>query len=232
MLKGERPEPYLSPSRERKIVCQLCAPRAQREGWIRESANPAMPVQAPRPRERKRLFRLRRRPSSLDQPADSVDALYANGRDGVAGERDGEDESGKLAVRLPRRRFRGPRHVRAVPTSADLKMERAVELFNGSEHPRRVAGIARSLGTPQVNAFASRPSAAEVSLTVAWDISWYQYVVDLSDTDDPIRLEARGHELSELSEEVCDWNAHAKADGTLVLGVPVIADGDQPDEGL
>jgi hypothetical protein len=57
-------------------------------------------------------------------------------------------------------------------------------------------------------------------------------VVDLSDTDDPIRLEARGHELSELSKEVCDWNAHAKADGTLVLGVPVTADGDQPDEGL
>src|SRR3712207_8579577 len=34
-------------------------------------------------------------------------------------------------------------HVRAVPTNAELKMVRAIDVFNGSEHPRTVAGVAR-----------------------------------------------------------------------------------------
>ena len=41
-----------------------------------------------------------------------------------------------------------PRHVRAVPTNAELKMERALDVFNASEHPRTVAGVARTLGAP------------------------------------------------------------------------------------
>ena len=43
---------------------------------------------------------------------------------------------------------RRPRHVRAVPTNADLKMERALEVFNASDHTRTVGGVARSLGAP------------------------------------------------------------------------------------
>ena len=46
------------------------------------------------------------------------------------------------------RPVREPRHVRAVPTSTEHKVSSAVELFNASEHPRTVAGIARSLGLP------------------------------------------------------------------------------------
>ena len=57
----------------------------------------------------------------------------------------------------PRRRAR-PRHVRAVPTNAELKMERALDVFNASEHPRTVGGVARSLGAPAVSrAPARRP---------------------------------------------------------------------------
>src|SRR5207302_299914 len=43
---------------------------------------------------------------------------------------------------------REPRHVRAVPTSPEQKVASAIHLFNGSEHPRTVAGVARSLGAP------------------------------------------------------------------------------------
>src|SRR5204863_2857876 len=57
MLKGEWAEPYLTPSRERRLVCQLCAPHAQREGWIRESAAPNAPAQPQRPPERRALRR-------------------------------------------------------------------------------------------------------------------------------------------------------------------------------
>src|SRR5438046_5800029 len=44
ILKGERVEPYLAPGGRRKIVCELCVPRADHEGWIRESAQGEMPA--------------------------------------------------------------------------------------------------------------------------------------------------------------------------------------------
>ena len=48
------------------------------------------------------------------------------------------------AASRPRRR--DARHVRAVPTNAQVKVERALELFNNSEHVRTIGGIARTLG--------------------------------------------------------------------------------------
>ncbi len=87
-----------------------------------------------------------------------------------------------------------------MPTNAQLKIGRALELFNTSEHPRTVAGLARTLGAPHAGAATSTASAAEVVLTVAWELSWYQFNVDLSDGRDPVRLRGQGHELSELPE--------------------------------
>jgi hypothetical protein len=221
MLTGERPEPYLAPSRERKLVCQLCAPRAQQEGWIRESANPATPAQPPRPRERRRLFKRRRAPLPGEEP-ESATAPAA-------------PEAGDEAVRRPRilpRRPRDPRHVRAVPTNAQLKVERAVALFNSSEHPRTVAGIARTLGEPRVNATPSRSSQAEVILTVAWDISWYQFAVDLSDSRGPVRMEGRGAEVGELADELRRWNASTGPDGTILLDAAQDSDGEAGNSAL
>ncbi len=40
-------------------------------------------------------------------------------------------------------------------------LERAVEVFNSSEYPRRVAGVARSLGAPQ-------STCARPSISRAW----------------------------------------------------------------
>jgi hypothetical protein len=207
MLKGERPEPYLAPSRERKLVCQLCAPRAQKEGWIRESGNPT-PVQPPRPSERGRFpFRRRRRGEGLsrapssprEDPEPSTNGAHGTGADASPPSRD-------------------PRHVRAVPTSNELKLERAIQLFNSSEHPKTIAGIARTLGEPSVSASTSEPSPAEVMLTVAWELSWYQYSIDLSDTNTPVREHGRGHEIDELPEQARDWNAIADEDGRIAVG--------------
>jgi hypothetical protein len=240
MLKGEHPEPYLAPSRERKLVCQLCAGRAQQEGWIRESANPATPAQPPRSQETKRRFRRGRRAArapvgggeretrSREAP---VDPSANGGGDPARG--DLHERVDLPAERAPLARFRrDPRHVRAVPTNAQLKIERAVALFNGSEHPRTVAGIARTLGSPQVCASTSADSAAEVRLTVAWELSWYQFVVDLSDTNDPVQVEARGHEMSELEPDAQAWNASAAPDGSLLLEEPKGSNGEQDDEHL
>ncbi len=105
-----------------------------------------------------------------------------------------------------------------MPTNAQLKIERALELFNDSEHPRTVAGLARTLGSPHTGAATSSGSAAEVVLTVAWELSWYQFNVDLSDGRDPVRLRGQGHELSELPDESQDWNCQMAEDGTITLG--------------
>lgn len=235
MLKGERAEPYLTPSRERRHVCELCAPRAQQEGWIREAAAPHEPARPQRPPERRGLFRwARRREASSDpvaeappeaEPAPASDAAPArepwqNG--------EGQDLEGATPV-LSRLRKRAagpriPRHVRAVPTNAQLKIDRALDLFNASEHPRTVAGIARTLGTPRASAITSRASAAEVILTVAWELSWYEFTVDLSDASEPVQLRSQGQELNEIPEQALDWNLDTGADGTLA---PATADADE-----
>jgi hypothetical protein len=129
-----------------------------------------------------------------------------------------------------RSRPRSPRHVTAVPTNAQLKIGRALELFNASEHPRTVAGIARTLGIPHASASTSKSSAAEVLLTVAWELSWYQFGVDLSDGREPVRPRGQGQELSELPPETQDWNCTVDPDGRIALenGSAEESEPDQP----
>ncbi|MGH2979530.1 MAG: hypothetical protein ACRDLQ_07820 [Solirubrobacterales bacterium] len=217
MLKGERAEPYLTPSRERRLVCQLCAPRAQREGWIREAAAPEMPARPQRPPERRGLLRRRR----TAKPDPDVDVPVPHPVDptptsGMVDRLDDDEEPRRLLGR--RSRPRSPRHVKAVPTNAQLKIGRALDLFNGSEHPRTVAGIARTLGTPHASASTSKASAAEVLLTVAWELSWYQFGVDLSDGREPVRPRGQGQELSELPAEAQEWNCTVDQNGRIELG--------------
>jgi hypothetical protein len=132
-------------------------------------------------------------------------------------ERLDDDEEPRRLLGL-RSRPRSPRHVKAVPTNAQLKIGRALELFNASEHPRTVAGIARTLGVPHASASTSKSSAAEVLLTVAWELSWYQFGVDLSDGREPVRARGQGQELSELPPDAQEWNCTVEANGRIQLG--------------
>ena len=77
-------------------------------------------------------------------------------------------------------------------------MERALEVFNASDHVRTVGGVARSLGPPAVavRPLADRPSV--VAITVMWELSWYRFEVDLSDEGSGVRREGQGTELGEL----------------------------------
>jgi hypothetical protein len=233
MLKGEVAEPYLLPSRERRFVCELCAPRAQQEGWIRESANPSTPAHPPRPPSRRRLFGRRRggRPEP-DVVAASEDGDAPPPVAGSDGSEPWVPPRGEAPASAEPSTPRDPRHVRAVPTNAQLKIERALDVFNGSEHPATVAGIARTLGPPQVSAVTSEATSAEVVLTVAWELSWYQYVVDLSDTNEPVRMHARGEEIEELAAKHTEWNAEARPDGTLAAGQAEIPDGEEEGEAV
>ena len=105
----------------------------------------------------------------------------------------------------------------AVPTNADLKMARALDLFNASSHRRTVAGVGRSLGAPIV---AVRPSASEgsvVTIAVAWELSWYRFEVDLADEAAGVRLADQGTELDELGAAEHVPNAAADDQGELHL---------------
>jgi hypothetical protein len=206
LLRGEHAETYLATG-ERRQVCELCTARAVHEGWIRESAaSGELPARQPRASGRGSLLsRLRPRRERPHLPPRGGEALVpdpatvAPGLDGLAP--------------LPAQ----PRHVHAVPTNDDLKVARAVELFNGSEHPRTVAGVARSLGSPLVAVHPLREEPSVVSLVVGWELSWYRFEVDLSDEAGGVRVAGQGHELPELAPDQRDWNAVADETGALSL---------------
>jgi hypothetical protein len=112
---------------------------------------------------------------------------------------------------------REPRHVRAVPTNADHKVASAIEAFNMSEHPRTVAGVARSLGLPIVAVRPSESRSSIVEVVVAWELCWYRYEVDLADELQSVRVCAQGTELEELAPEERHPNAVADEYGSLAL---------------
>ena len=213
ILKGERAESYLVPGGERKLVCDLCAARALHEGWIRESGPADLPAGRRRPEQRGSLLgRLRRR-----RPLDP--ALEDGEPEWEAGDAPMPEPPARERTLPPRELPRDPRHVRAVPTTADVKVERALELFNSSEHIRSIGGIMRSLGEPWVAAAPDVAAPSQVDILIAWELSWYRYRVDLGDAGEAVVLLEKGEELDQLEGEPPDWNVQASPDGTLALGV-------------
>ncbi len=197
LLRGETPYVFLAAG-SKKNVCELCTQRASHEGWIREGLDSAtVRSRGHNGRSRSLLARLRPRhpehdDSHHDEPAREPRHVHHHA---------------PPPERPPQREQRS---VHAIPTNADLKMVRALDLFNASAHPRTVAGVARSLGPPIV---AVRPSPTEgsvVTIVVGWELSWYRFEVDLGDEAAGVRVVAQGTELSEL--EPVDQIANAAAD--------------------
>ena len=91
----------------------------------------------------------------------------------------------------------------------------AADLFNASQYRRTVGGIGKSLGMPKVSVVVLSGVNSEVVVTVAWDISWYQYRVS-PESENPVRLEGRGHDPTELETSFTSWNAHMEEDGRVV----------------
>jgi hypothetical protein len=218
ILKGERAEAYLAPGGQRRQVCDLCSVRAQHEGWIRESAAGDMPTRMPRSEPRRGVLgRLRRRPPDPPSPPAPAPPRHTNGAEHV--------EQEEVRPPPPRPRPKDPRHVRAVPTTAQAKVDRALELFNGSSHQRTVAGLARTLGTPFVSAQPDTAQGSQVTVVVAWELSWYRFRVDLGDAADPVTRVENGEELDQIDENLREWNATVDADGRLVEGHAVAGGG-------
>ena len=94
-------------------------------------------------------------------------------------------------------------------------MVEAADIFNSSDYRRTVGGIAKSLGEPRASIMPLSGVSGELIVTVAWDISWYQYRVS-PESAQPVRLAERGHELGELDAGYQQWNARIEQDGRLV----------------
>jgi hypothetical protein len=97
-------------------------------------------------------------------------------------------------------------------------MVEAADLFNASDYRRTVAGIAKSLGEPRVAIVPLSGVSGEQVITIAWDISWYQYRVT-PDSAQPVRLAERGHDPSEIETPYAAWNARLEDDGRLVPNI-------------
>lgn len=240
MLKGERTESYVDADRAPAYVCVLCRPSAERLGWLRSAlmAEGVGVDRGDRRRQRSGLLSRRRgrgaAPSGAHPRETAPPAVQEEGQAALARgpEEEGRTESvpgdpdrsparsAKDALsRLAAPSRRVPRPVRAVPSSPEARFELALDLFNASDHVRTVTSITRSLGAPSVSVGSLSGSAGDVRLTVAWDLSWYQWAVDLTDPEDPVRPLAKGAEVSELDQPARQWNAHADEAGRLHRGL-------------
>jgi len=230
MLRGERPDVFLAAG-QRRLVCELCVPRATHEGWTREADGAPPAIDEPRGRRALRDLWRPRRPRREDSLGEDLDAPELMSEppaafaapDEVAG-LDDPITSGHALRPLPETRPRrapyragtavppprAPRSVHAVPTNADFKAARALQVFNDSDQPRRIAGLARSLGVPRVSARPITPDSTVMHIVVAWELCWYRYEVDLGDERSGTRIVAQGMELDELDE--ADRVANATAD--------------------
>jgi len=212
LLRGERAETYINGG-TRRSVCELCKSRALQEGWVLEGTMPAYDErETGSVRRRSLLSRLRSR-----REASAADPSTATLDDELSGRPRAAPAPAPAAARPAPARIREPRHVRAVPSSEDQKIIAAVEMFNGSEHPRTVAGVARSLGAPTVSVFPEAGSPSLVRVIVSWELCWYRYLVDLSDEASRVRVDGQGYELTELDERERIANAMADESGLLSL---------------
>jgi hypothetical protein len=225
LLRGENPDVFIAAGR-RRIVCELCAPRAAHEGWLRESETDSLTMPPLRPRRgRSFIDKLRQvgRP-----PLDPADIAGAS----VSGEAPSYDFLDGGAAPVPATPgARAQWHSASEPWSGEENgaapadpaparksyVERALEVFNVSEYPRRVAGVARSLGAPEVSARSAEHLSSVVLIVVAWELCWYRYEVDLSDGMTVVRVLDQGTELGELPHDDRLANAVSGEAGQLRL---------------
>ena len=209
LLRGERAETFIAGG-SRRIVCELCTARATHEGWLREGLDDIGVRRNGGGRSRSLLGKLRTRRESFlarqdeDPPEPMAHERYERSH------RQRTQAAAASSAPLDR-------DVHAVPTNAELKMARAVEVFNASQHPRTMAGVARSLGEPFVSVRPSPTEGAVVQIVAGWELTWYRFEVDLGNEAAGVRITDQGSELTELADEDRVANATFQAGGTVAL---------------
>lgn len=98
------------------------------------------------------------------------------------------------------------------------RLERAALRFSASDAARTVAGLSRTLGEPRVSIGSAAGSPSEVRVTVAWELCWYQWGVDLGDEMRAVFQLGKGEEIAQLDGSAREWNARAEEGGRIALG--------------
>ncbi|HEX7278026.1 MAG TPA: hypothetical protein VF255_00255 [Solirubrobacterales bacterium] len=102
--------------------------------------------------------------------------------------------------------------------AAATPFERAIFCFNASEAGRTAARLTRILGRPSVSVGAAAGAPGVVRVTIAWELSWYQWGVDPGDELRPVFEIGKGSEIDQLDYAARQWNARVGKDGKLRLG--------------
>jgi hypothetical protein len=217
LLRGERAEVFLSGG-SRHSVCELCTSRALHEGWVREGAAATYDGgESAGERRRSLLGRFRSRKDGRAERGGEIEFPEPEAEGGSRSRSRRPAPAPWPESPAPRERIREPRHVRAVPTSGEHRVASAVETFNGSEHRRTIAGVARSLGAPAVSVLPSEARTSVVNVVVSWELCWYRYEVDLSEEVPTVQVADQGYELEELPAAERVPNAAADEYGGLTL---------------
>jgi hypothetical protein len=200
-IAAEEPSGVYVSSKGSRTVCARCASRAEKIGWRPADASAAAP---PVERASDRGGRLgglfRRRSASERPPAPTA------------------PEPGPAPRPSPDPAAPGARVERLEPTPTQASpFERAVERFNESDAGYTMEGLVRTLGRPWVSVGASAGSPSEVRITVAWELSWYQWGVDLEDEQRPVFDIDKGSEIDQLDSPARQWNAAVLDGGRIVL---------------
>ncbi|MCB0875734.1 MAG: hypothetical protein KDB46_05995 [Solirubrobacterales bacterium] len=209
LLPGERPIAFITREGDSVVVCELCKPRAEAAGWLRpEEAAAAGGPGAGRDR--------RRRPGMLG-------GFWARGR------QEDEERESRPPPREEsgRRRSPEPAPERDSPPAAnpdpdplpggEITVADALYAFNHSDHRRTVAGLTRTLGAPRATALIRKGNGEGdvVRLTIAWEITWYQWEVASSGRGHEVRESGKGETIDQLGSADRTWNLMTAADGTL-----------------
>ena len=208
LLRGERAENFIAGG-SRRVVCELCTARAAHEGWLREGLDDIAVRGHGTGRSGSIFGRLRARREASQSRTEEEAEPMAHERYERHHRRRAEAEAEAAAAPA--------REVHAVPTNAELKLARAVEVFNGSQQTKTIAGVARSLGTPAVCVRPSPTEGAVVQIVVGWELTWYRFEVDLGNEAAGVRITEQGSELAELEDRDRVANAVFGPGGTVAL---------------
>ena len=100
----------------------------------------------------------------------------------------------------------------------EMALVEAAELFNATQFRRTIAGVAKALGEPQASITPLSGVNAELVLTFAWDITWYQYRVS-PESSQPVRVAERGQDIEDLDPSYQHWNATVTEDGRVIPSI-------------
>ncbi len=123
--------------------------------------------------------------------------------------------SRERATRAPATPARPP----ATPAgdSPGTTLPEALRAFNASNHRRTVAGLTRTLGPPRASGLAVRTKGGYpgARLTVAWELTWYQWEIGPGPQGPEVREAGKGETIDQLRAADRTWNLLVDSDGTL-----------------